>query len=299
MNSQAKLERLIRLMFYLSTGTGHTIREIAEYVDLTERTAYRYLELFRDCGLMIENNDGFYHLSKNDKKGYQISELLHFSEEEAYLLMQAIHSLEGDSQVKQNLVEKLYSLYRTVPYTPARINKEYSEVIRLLCEAIEKKKQAILASYRSSSSSFIRDRLVEPFAFTTNFADVWCYEPESGMNKVFKTARIGEVKIYDRSWQSEPLHHQAETDVFRIYSHERHPVKLKLTLRSCNLLCEEYPMAREHISKVNDNEYIYKDSVCSYDGVGRFVMGLMDEIEVVETKDFINYLYQKIAKKKF
>ena len=246
----------------------------------------------------MQRSDEYYHLLYNER-GKALSDLLHFSHEKAHLLSQAINSLEGDSIVLSNLREKLYSLYNTVPYTPVGINRQHSNVIQQLSEAIQQKRQVVLVKYRSSNSQFIRDRLVKPFRFTTNFIDIWCYEPESQQNKVFKTSRIEEVKIYDKTWQYEDKHSEGKTDPFRIFTPNRFPVKLKLSLLAYNLLCEEYPMAKEYITTLSDKEYIFETTVCSYAGVSRFVLGLMDEIEVLETKEFKYYLHQKIFQKKF
>ncbi|NLI23991.1 MAG: WYL domain-containing protein [Bacteroidales bacterium] len=298
MSDQPKIERILKLIIFLSTGTGHTIKEIAEAIEISERTAFRYLDTLNHAGFFVERNHEYYQLRYNER-GKALSDLLHFSKEEAHLLAQAINSLEGDSVVLTNLREKLYSLYKTVPYTAAEVNLQHSNVIQQLSEAIQQKKQVVLVKYRSSSSQFIRDRLVEPFRFTTNFTDVWCFEPESQQNKVFKTSRIEEVKLYDRTWQYEEKHCEGKPDPFRMHTPNRYPVKLRMSLLAYNLLCEEYPMAKEYVTKVNDNEYIFETEVCSYAGVGRFVLGLMDEIEVLETKEFKDYLYGKIFKKKF
>ncbi len=298
MSDQPKIERILKLIIFLSTGSGHTIDEISDALEVSQRTAYRYLETLQRAGFFLERRNEYYHLLYNER-GKALSDLLHFSQEEAHLLSQAINSLEGDSVVLSNLREKLYSLYKTVPYTPAGINRQHSIVIQQLSEAILKKKQVVLMKYRSSSSQFIRDRLVEPFRFTTNFTDIWCFEPESQQNKVFKTSRIEEVKIYDRTWQYEEKHCEGKPDPFRIYTPNQFKVKLRLSLLAYNLLCEEYPMAREFITTVSDTEYIFETNVCSYAGVGRFVLGLMDEIEVMETKEFKEYLYNKIFRKKF
>ena len=47
----------------------------------------------------------------------------------------------------------------------------------------------------------VRDRRVEPFAFTTNYVQVWCYDPEAGACKLFKTSRIGSVELTAEAWE--------------------------------------------------------------------------------------------------
>ena len=50
-------------------------------------------------------------------------------------------------------------------------------------DAAKEKKMVVLKNYESSHSGDIRDRKVEPFAFTTNYLDVWCYDPEEAKEK--------------------------------------------------------------------------------------------------------------------
>jgi hypothetical protein len=74
------------------------------------------------------------------------------------------------------------------------------------------------------------------------------------------------------------------------------PIKLELSLRAAHLLIEEYPLAEKQLLKINDNKWELNTNVCNYEGVGRFVMGLLDEITVVGNPDFIDFLNHKITK---
>ncbi|MCF8363750.1 MAG: hypothetical protein K9G70_14120 [Prolixibacteraceae bacterium] len=56
-------------------------------------------------------------------------------------------------------------------------------------------------------------------------------------------------------------------------------LKPEMSLRGAHLLTEEYPLAEKELIKINDNKWDLNTNVCSYEGVGRFVMGLLDEIK--------------------
>ena len=73
-------------------------------------------------------------------------------------------------------------------------------------------------------------------------------------------------------------------------SNETKPVKLKLGLRAASLLTEEFPLASKYLNKLSDNEWIFESEVCSYEGVGRFVMGLLDDIEIIETPELQKHI---------
>lgn len=53
---------------------------------------------------------------------------------------------------------------------------------------------------------------------------------------------------------------------------------------------EEFPLASEHLTKLSHNEWIFEAEVCSFDGVGRFVMGLLNDIEIIDTPDLERYI---------
>ena len=119
------------------------------------------------------------------------------------------------------------------------------------------------------------------------------------MNKLFKTARIGQVKILDQSWQFETQHQSEETDVFRIAGAGKFPVRLLLTMRAANLLVEEYPMAEKFIEAQGNQQYIFAGWVSSFEGIGRFILGLIDEVTVLRSSALKMFLNGKIKGKKF
>ena len=77
---------------------------------------------------------------------------------------------------------------------------------------------------------------------------------------------------------------------------ERHHIRLSLGLLSRNLLIEEYPLAEEHLSQADDERWILDTEVASYAGVARFVVGLMDDIRIIDTPELEQYLADYVAK---
>lgn len=71
--------------------------------------------------------------------------------------------------------------------------------------------------------------------------------------------------------------------------YEEMPVKLLMSNMAKNILTEEYPLAVQYLKKYHD-EWILDTTVCSLEGVGRFCIGLADQIKVMEGKDLIGYI---------
>lgn len=110
------------------------------------------------------------------------------------------------------------------------------------------------------------------------------------MNKLFKVARIGSVDVLESEWQYAENHEQGYIDIFRITGFEQHRVCLKLGMLARNLLIEEFPLAERDIKPMGDGVWLLDTQVCSYKGVGRFVMGLLDDIEIVDSPEFRSYI---------
>lgn len=171
--------------------------------------------------------------------------------------------------------------------------KEETENIYNLIQAIKQQKQVVLKEYKSGNSKNIRDRILEPIDFTINYTGVWCYDTEDQTNKIFKASRIQQVEILDSDWQYKPKHRVGITDIFRMQSFEPIAIQLQLSLVAYNLILEEFPLSEKCLKKVDDNNYLLTTEVGNFLGVGRFVLGLPGEIEVVYPQAFRDYLSEK------
>lgn len=293
---QPKLERLLRLMKLLTTNNTYTVDDIATKLEITTRSVYRYIDTFRDAGFVIKKTNNYPRIDKSSPYFKDISELIHFTEEEAYILKSAIENIDENYLLKQNLKKKLYTVYDYNILAETIVSGKNGRNVQQLVHAIENKQRVVLKNYSSANGKDIRDRELEAYAFTTNYVQVWCYCPDEKMNKLFKVSRIGSVEILTEPWQHEAQHQKGYIDVFRISSIEHIPIKLKLGLRAASLLVEEYPLAENFIRKISDTEWLFTCDVCSYCGVGRFVMGLLDDIEILETPGLQNYIALQLKK---
>ncbi len=296
MAAQNKIRRIIEMLLMLKNRYGVQITQIAERFDISERSVYRYITTFKEGGIIIEQQNGYFKISEESGDYKALSDLLHFSQEEAYILSKAIHSIDDNNLIKSNLVKKLYSLYDFDRVANTIVKKEHSEAVHAIFNAIRNKKKALFRSYSSAHAGIVRDRLVEPFDFTTNYISVWCYEPESRMNKLFKTARIGKVEVLHKDWAFESYHKAAFIDAFRISDYQLIAVKVRLSLRAKNLMIEEYPLTEKDIRKTENGSFIYDGKVCTFDGIGRFVLGLIDEVKIIHPPELKVFLMEKFAR---
>jgi predicted DNA-binding transcriptional regulator YafY len=296
---QPKIERLLRLMKMMTTNTTYSVDDMAERLDMSRRTIYRYIDTFREAGFVIKKSGNYIRIDKESPHFKDISQLVHFTEEEAVILKRAIESIDNTNLLKQNLKRKLYSVYDNKILADTIVQGEAAATVHSLIEAIENKQTVILHDYRSAHGSAVRDRKVEPFAFTTNYVQAWCYDTESNSCKLFKISRIGSVEVLNQRWQYAEQHRKGFIDIFRMTSNsEQHPhIRLSLGLLARNLLVEEYPLAEQYLQQEEGSErWILDVDVANYAGAARFVVGLMDDIRIIDSPEFENYLTSYIER---
>lgn len=60
---------------------------------------------------------------------------------------------------------------------------------------------------------------------------------------------------------------------------------------------EEYPHARKCLTKGDDDtHWLFETDIANYEGIGRFVLGLYEHIEVIEDDGLKAYLKEKIRR---
>ena len=285
-----RILRLLNLMKLLSSNVDYTIRELMDRLAISRRSIFRYLDTLRIAGFAVaKKGTNIHKLLSMPKEGINLSTLIHFSEEEAYLLHNLIGALTSDCQVAINLENKLAALFDATSVTEIIGNKITGENIMRLRQAIDEKKQVTLIRYESGNTMSISDRLVEPIKFSSNYRDVYAYEVSTGITKVFKISRISLVDVSLADWQHEDKHEKIETDCFRMAGKEDIPVTLKMTLKAKNLLIEEYPLASKYVS-YDGQSWWFKGNVKDLAGVGRFVIGLADQMDIINSPALVNYL---------
>ena len=293
---QPKLERLLRLMKLLTSNVNYTVNDLAERLDTSYRSIYRYIETFKEAGFVVHKLEGgVYKLGKESPYFREISQLVHFTDEEAHIVNQLIEGLDDTNMLKQNLRKKLSSVYNCTAMATSIVKGKNATNVNRVLEAIEERRQVLLCDYSSSHTGEVRTRCVEPFGFTTNYVQIWCYEIESGMNKLFKTSRIGSVEVLDKAWEHEAEHNEGYIDIFRMTGYEQHRVKIELGMLAHNLILEEYPLSERDIKPLDNGRWLLDTKVCNYLGISRFVMGLLDDIRIVDSPEYSDYVKRRMA----
>jgi predicted DNA-binding transcriptional regulator YafY len=290
-----KLERELKLMLLLIENHNYTVQDLCDRMELSRRNLYYYLDFFRDAGFIVEHHKPYYRLSKESPFFRKLDAIVHFTEDEAIALRQILEQTGDNSLQVQRLKQKLDKLYDLSITNDVELQEQLAHNVTTLYKAIKQRCTVVLKDYASAHSNSVSDRVVEPFLFMNGNREIRCYELRSGMNKTFKLSRIGEVQLLDLLWSNERHHRQMFTDVFMFSGEEQLPVSLRMGRLSMQLLREEYPGSARYLEPDGDSHWLLNMPVCSYIGIGRFVMGLLDDIEVRGGEDFQDYIRQKIV----
>ena len=287
---QPKFERMLRLMRLLSGNVTYSIDELADKLEMSERTIYRYIDTFKAAGFAVEKLYGnIYRLTSLNDDTLDLSKLVYFSDEEAAIVNNMIDGLDNTNALKIGLKRKLAAVYDSTSISSYIGKRSNTANVQALADAIKNKSKVVLHDYESSNSGQVRDRLVEPFAFTTNYVDAWCYDLEDGRNKIFKISRVEEVTVLDTPWEHPQDHHRQGQDVFYMSGTIGERIRLQLSVRAKNLLFEEFPLARKDCRR-DGSAWILDTTVYGFAGACRFVVGLAEEVKILESEPFKAYV---------
>lgn len=277
-----KTIRVLKLVIMLCGGRSYSLKELMNLLTISDRTVYRDLETLEFAGFSIDRNNGRYHIdpSMQDKQAMRI-----FSEKPATI---------EDENFLYNLelgkVSEPHEKYNEYPDDNLDIILGY---VRNIIEAIHSRLKVTLLQYRSSSGRNISNREVEPFAFSADTQSIWAYEPQSSMCKQFKITRLSGLKISNQKWKFETRHQLPFTDIFNLSAETPlDTIELELSLNAYNLMIEEFPKSKSFIK--GENPFIITVPVAGYEGIGRFVMGLIDSVKVITSEPFKEFLKEKM-----
>lgn len=291
-----KLEKELYLLQLLTENRSYTIKQLCDKLGMSRRNIYYYIEFFRESGFKVYKHGSCYCIDRNSPFFSRITERISLTEEEAVLIRRLLDKTEHGNALIINLKKKLDRFYDFDILNNEELREQTVHNISVIYDAIKFRRQAMLRGYTSPHSHTTKDRLVEPFMLMNGNNEVRCYEPLSQMNKTFKLSRMQGVELLDTEWRYANRHRDMYTDVFMFSGEERMPVCLLLGQLSYNVLREEYPQAEKFIRDSSDGRHILEMDVCSYAGIGRFVMGLFEDIEVLGDEGFADYLHEKIGK---
>ncbi len=294
MFNQNRIYRLFQLINYLKAKPAKSVRSIENYLDTSERTVYRYLDLLTDLGFVIErdsNNKIFIAAASN-------IDFIPFTPQEADYLRKLILSAGNQNQLAQSVLQKVQQSSEIQIGADSLFKAHLSKIVEQISVAIIEGKQLLIKGYSSANSQSVSDRLVEPTCFTDNYDAVSAFEIKTRLNKYFNIERITSVEVLETSMEHEAQHEFHKPDIFGFQGKSLDKeIEIEMSMRAYLLLKEEYPMSTAYIKLIpNSVKYYFKANVQSFKAPGRFVMGFLEDIQVIGSIEFKRYIQRIVSK---
>ena len=294
MPNETKTHRILRFILFLSGSYPKTKEECIIFLNIKSSAFYSYCNLLKDTDFDLHQKEGKYRIEYKVNENHILSDLLHFSEEESYILSCCIDELDEKPERSAKLKQKLVSFLNRDKAIEAYIHMEKSAIVQALRKAQQSKKQILLINYASGNSQTVRNRMVEPFEFKDDFNLMWAFDTQLKKNRQFKICRIENVHEAPFAWEHEGSHRSLPVDIFRNTGELDKQIEFTLNLRAKNLLTEEYPLSAKYITPISPNHFLFKALVAKYEGPGRFVLGIAEDIQLIGDEGFRQFLQIKM-----
>lgn len=295
MADATRLLTLLKLIRLLNSPTSYPITRLARRFNVHSRTIYRYIELLEEVGFQFEKEQNRYRIKTHSTNSSDLFPLLDV--DEINLLKEAIFSIHEQHPKKAELLKKLQSLNDVDYISEIIIDEHKAHIYKLLVDAIKDKNQVILLNYYSQNSQTTKDRLIEPIGFTSNLSFLVAYDCELQSTRLFKPNRMDEVQILDKEFSLQAHHEWEKPDCFGMKGLPKCCVSLKMSPFALHLLEEEYPEMLSILPQIKNEWKEIQLNVQGFDGIGRFILGLPGEIEVLNPTELKMYLNERAGKK--
>jgi len=290
MPSQQKLLRIFRLIRLLNTRPYKTIPQFATLLDITIRSVYRYIDLLEEIGYLIDKDESnrYFILQAIDQKRD------HFLEtDEAYFLQDLLQQAAPEHPLAHRITGKLNEIHTLIPLADSLPQVQSYENVKMLSTAIQSGHQVLLQNYHSASSQTMADRRVEPIMLSEDYQYLVGYDLDNAQRRQFKIERIDRVQLTDSPVRSQ--HPIEPIDIFGFTGPEWIPVRLRLSAMAYRLLREEFPRAQP-LLRSEEEQYLFEGQVRDLRGIGRFILGLPGEVDVLEPAALLRFLQKESQK---
>lgn len=260
-------------------------------------------EELRDADFIVKWDAQYRYAIAPNKSSEYLKDVLFFTEPEKDFLLEALTQANATDQRMEKIRAKLETIYDVSKLGSSLFSKTFLNKANLLEQAKKQKRVVQLSNYRSTMSSKVSDRLVEPFHISTKEDMLHAFDLDKQVIRHFRISRIEKVKMQDAAWQYEGKHYVAATDPFRIVSDQQVFVHLKLKTGALNELIERFPLAQAYIQPCAEQDDVY-DFACKVNdeflGLTNFILGYYAHIEaILEPETLIEHIRGKIGEINF
>lgn len=290
MASQQKLLRIFRLIRLLNTRPYKTVPQLASILDTTRRSVYRYLDFLSEVGYLIDKDEQnrYFIMHEADQRRDTL-----LDSNEAYYIQDTLQQVAPDHPLVEQITAKLNKIQALIPNANKLARVQTYKNVQKISAAIDNGWRIYLKNYHSTSSQKITDRYIEPIHFDEDQTYLIAFDLDAQQRRQFKLDRIEGVEQSGNPITGQ--HTAMPVDLFGFTGENWLPFSLNLSGIAYRLLIEEFPAARP-FTQQEGAMYHFNAQVRDWRGLGRFVLGLPGEIEVLEPQGFKDYLQKEIQR---
>lgn len=211
--------------------------------------------------------------------------------DELLYLQDLLQQFASQSPQAAALLQKFDFNLSLIPLADTLPQLHANRIVQLIRTGLDTDTCLLLKGYRSLTGDDVRDRRVEPLDMTADYRYLIAWDLEKDDQRQFKLSRIEDVDYLDQKVSGQ--HIASPMDIFGVTGEEWTTVVLELNNLSHHLLIEEFPLATQFIRK-RSGKIFFQGQVRHFKGIGRFVLGLPSDIEVVQPAAFREYLNGKV-----
>jgi proteasome accessory factor C len=291
MNEQQKILRVFKFIQLLADKHRKNIKELANSIEVSPSTVYKYLHLLEELGYLVDKDehDNYFIFEPNQRTPF-------FIEEETQFLQQCLSSLPNNNPYKISLTKKIQLNSLLIPTAKELKQQMYAQLIFKINEAIKNHQWITLCNYQSADSSISEDRIVLPKEIDAENGQLTAFDAKRNAIRIFKIHRITKIENAPAPFQDFKLNLSTPVDIFGLTGPIAIKVHLLLSQRAKHLLEEEFPSSSSSITPQNNPlfPYHYTDEVRDFKGIGRFILGLPGETQIISPVELIAYLLERM-----
>jgi proteasome accessory factor C len=283
MAEQRKILRIFKLISLLKGVRRRTPKELADILEISKRTVYRYFNLLEELGFVIDADfEGAYFIPTEEGDEYQFT----FNAEESLLIRQSIKRLSASHNLSEHILKKLHMMSEQAQIGENILNASNGLKIEKLSKAIQEKTQVKLLNYSSLNSNTDTNRLFEPITFTTNYTGVIGVDVQKAPSeaRIFNINRIGQVEVLPKQQQFASKIEVQPIDSFGYKGERLFDVELKLQRKAYSYLIQFYPQTKPLIKGKTD-DYVFSGKVYFSEYLLRFLLAFPDEVQIINSID--------------
>jgi predicted DNA-binding transcriptional regulator YafY len=282
------VQKVFDLIRLLNSPRGRTAQELMRRVGVKKTRIYEMLKFLEELGYKIKTD-------KQHRKSFEISVTKEGSSridgEELIHLQDILQRSSGNHPLTTSLLNKFNANLSLIPLADALPQLHAERMIQLIRIGLENRRRLLLHNYPSFKTGIPKNRIIEPLELTEDYRYIIGWEPEIKRQGQFKISRIQDVDVLEETFEAGRTN--TPMDIFGLTGEEWMDVKLELSDFAHHLMVEEFPLSVRFINS-RRKPVIFDGRVRNWKGIGRFVLGLISEIEVIEPQAFKVYLNEKI-----